>query len=136
MEVAYFTDLESNQLLEIWKNPWTEKEINVPQTRMGPSTVVMRAEGLTIPNPVGEAAGMFINHRFRPAIVEGDDVWITEEIKIDGPAMGPGPEFAYNEMSTYHASLSELSHDNTHVSSAVSFNGAVSWRPLDGFWRH
>ena len=136
IEVAYFTDLETDKLLETWTNPITNAVVDIPQTRMGPTIIQMSAEKLTIPNPAGEASGMKINHRFRPAVVVGDDVFITEEIRVDSgvPKTEGGFRFVYNENSTYQASLSELSEPaNTSVSSLVQFNGAVSFRPWMGF---
>lgn len=135
IEVAYFTDLETGQLLETWTNPFTDQEIDVPRIRMGPATIIMTADGLDIPNPVGEAAGMFIKHRFRPAVTVGDDVWITEEIQVDGPPLAPNtPKFAYNEMTTYHSTLTELADpDAASVATSVQYHSLVSWRPWMGF---
>ncbi len=135
IELAYFTDLETGRLLETWTNPFTNQEVDVPQTRMGPATIVMTAERLEIPNPVGEAAGMFIKHRFRPAVTVGDDVWITEEIQVDGPPLAPGaPKFAYNEMTTYHSTLTELADpDAAGAATSVQYQSLVSWRPWMAF---
>ena len=136
IEVAYFTDLETNTLLETWTNPITNAVVEIPQTRMGPSIILMNADGLTIPNPAGEASGMTINHKFKPAVIVGDDVWVTEEIRVDSgaPETEDGFRFVYNENSTYHASLSELSEpETTSVPAIVHFNGAVSFRPWMGF---
>ncbi len=136
IEVAYFTDLETNKLLETWTNPFTDEVIEVPQTRMGPSLIKMTADGLKIPNPAGEASGMTINHAFKPAVTVGDDVWITEEIRVDSgaPETEGGYRFVYNENSTYHSTLSELSDPQaTSVPAIVHFNGAVTFRPWMGF---
>ena len=136
IEVAYFTDLETNKLLETWNNPITNAVVEIPQTRMGPSIIGMSADGLTIPNPSGEASGMTINHVFKPAVIVGDDVWISEEIRVDSgaPKTEGGHRFVYNENSSYQASLSELSEPaTTSVPAIVHFNASVSFRPWMGF---
>ncbi|MEE8308487.1 MAG: DUF1838 family protein, partial [Gammaproteobacteria bacterium] len=81
LEVAYFTDIDTGELLETWDNPYTGETVSVPQTRMGPSTTLVRANGLEVKRASGEAVNMQLNHRFRPAVTVGDQVWVTEEIK-------------------------------------------------------
>jgi len=135
IEIGYFTDLATGKLLESWKNPVTGKTVEVPQVRMGPSAFTITAEGLTLQRAAGEAVGMELRHRFRPAVTRGDDVWITEEIDVSGTP--PGPEakpFVYNEMTTYHGLRSELEDPAlATVSTLVGFHGLVTWRPWMGF---
>jgi len=132
LEVAFFTDLETGSLLETWKNPVTGTVVQVPRTRMGPSRTVLTADGLTVANPSGEATGLEIQHRFLPPVVVGDDVWITEDIRVNGP---PGPRpFVYNELSTYHASRAQL--DDPAVAAAatrVDYQSLITYRPWMGF---
>lgn len=129
LEVAYFTDLETGQLMETWDNPYTGKTVPVPQTRMGPSTTLITAQGLQVERAAGEAIGMELNHRFRPAVTVGDQVWVTEEIKA--VAAIPGRKaFVYNEMSTYQSNRKDLEDPNqASVRSNVEFHSIISWRP-------
>ena len=135
IEVAYFTDLATRQLLETWENPVTGKVIEVPQVRMGPASFMMTAEGLTIQRAAGEAVGMELRHRFKPAVTRGNDVWITEEIHVNGTPPGAGAKpFVYNEMSTYHGLRSDLEDPaQAAVPTAIGFHGLVTWRPWMGF---
>lgn len=126
LEVAYFTDLETGELLDDWRNPYTGETVSVPQTRMGPSTSRLGANGLIIEQAAGEARQMELTHRFRPPTVVGDDVWIAEEIS----AVAGGGAFAYNEMTHYQARLQDLEDpDQMSVRSHVQFTSAVTWRP-------
>lgn len=132
LEVAYFTDLQTGKLLETWTNPVTGRRVEVPQTRMGPSSVVLTPDGLQV-ETVGEAQGLELEHIFRPAVSVGDDVWITEEIRIYGERHG-APPFAYNEMSTYQASRRALDDPGqAAVPTRVDFHSLVSFRPWMGF---
>lgn len=135
IEVAFFRDAESGELLKTWTNPFTKKTVEVPQVRMGPANFIVTANGLTVDRPVGEAAGMEIVHRFKPAVTNGDHVWITEEISVEGSAPGRDAKpFVYNEMSTYHARKSDLDDPETAtVPTAVDFHGLVTFRPWMGF---
>jgi hypothetical protein len=134
LEVAYFTDLDTRELLKTWKNPVTGNVVEVPRTRMGPSRFVVTADGLDLLVPAGEARGVYLQHHFDPAVIRGDDVWITEVI---GAASEPRPgkrPFVYNEMSTYHAKMSDLADPaQPTVSTDVSFHGLVTYRPWMGF---
>lgn len=135
LEVAYFTDLKTRKLIETWRNPITDRVVDVPQTRMGPSQFTLTADGLTLQLAAGEAVGMDVNHRFTPAVVRGDDVWITEVIGVSGTPRGEGAKpFVYNEMSTYQSKLSDLSDPaKATVPTSVSFHGLVTFRPWMGF---
>lgn len=135
LEVAFFTDLDTGELLERWRNPVTGTVVDVPQTRMGPSDVVLTVEGLTVENPSGEAAGLEIRHAFQPPVTHGGDVWITEEIRIYGAAREPGGRpFAYNENTTYQARRSDLDDPaQAMVPAHVSFQSLVTYRPWMGF---
>lgn len=132
LEVAYFTDLDTGRLLEKWQNPVTGTRVDVPVTRMGPSRVVLTADGLTVANPSGEAAGLKLKHFFQPPVVVGDNVWITEQINVDGP---PGPKpFVYNEFSTFQARKSELDDPaRATVPVQVQYQSLITYRPWMGF---
>lgn len=134
LEVAYFTDLAERRLLETWRNPVTGASVEVPMTRMGPSRFVVTADGIDLQVPAGEARGLQLNHRFEPAVVRGDDVWITEIIDAGSEPRPDRKPFVYNEMSTYHARLSDLADpDQPTVPTNVSFHGLVTFRPWMGF---
>ena len=135
IEVAYFTDLEDGSLLETWENPVTGETVEVPQVRMGPASFTITADGLTIQQAAGEAVGMDLRHRFKPAVMQGDDVWISEEIHVDGTPPGRDAKpFVYNEMTTYHGFRADLEDPaQSTVPTTVSFHGLVTWRPWMGF---
>lgn len=129
-EVAYFTDLATGKLLEKWENPFTGEVVDVPQTRMGPSIVPVKPTGFDL-SEVPSMGAMNADHFFRPAVTQGDDIWITEEIKISGdpPASGPS-KFRYNEMTTYNAKLSDLAKpDLATVPTSIQYQSIVGFSP-------
>jgi hypothetical protein len=132
LEIGYFTDLATGRLLETWKNPVTGTTVDVPHTRMGPSRIIVTADGLTVPRPSGEAAGLELKHVFLPPVVVGDNVWVTEQINVDSP---PGPRpFVYNELTTYHALKSELDDPaRASVQTRVQYQSLITYRPWMGF---
>ena len=132
LEIGYFTDLNTGKLLEKWKNPVTGTTVDVPLTRMGPSRIILTADGLTVPRLSGEAAGLQLKHIFQPPVIVGDNVWVTEQINIDGP---PGPRpFVYNELSTFHGRKSELDDPaRATVPTQVQYQSLITYRPWMGF---
>lgn len=134
LEVAYFTDLVDRRLIETWVNPVSGATVEVPRTRMGPSRFVITADGLDLQVAAGEARGMTLNHRFDPAVTRGDDVWITEVIDVDSDPSPDRAPFVYNEMTTYHAKMSDLTDPaQPSVPTNVAFHGLVTFRPWMGF---
>lgn len=132
LEIGYMTDFHTGKLIEQWKNPVTGTTVDVPLTRMGPSRLVITADGLTVPRPSGQAAGLELKHVFRPPVTVGDHVWVTEQINVDGP---PGPRpFVYNEMTTYYARKSELDDPaRAAVPTKVQYQSLITYRPWMGF---
>ncbi len=132
LEIGYFTDLTTGKVLDKWRNPVTGTTVDVPHTRMGPSRIVVTADGLTVPRMSGEATGLKLQHFFQAPVVVGDNVWVTEQINVDGP---PGPRpFVYNEMSTYYARKSELDDpDISTVATQVQYQSLITYRPWMGF---
>jgi len=127
-EVAYFTDWATGQLLEKFKNPYTGETVDVPQTRMGPSNITITADGLKIAG--AEGRGLVVSHRFLPARVVNDDVWIVDESVVATPPDFNGPKFAFNEVTTLQTTLSELNDPKLmQTATHVHFNGVVTWRP-------
>ena len=128
-EVAYFTDWNTGQLMETFNNPYTGETVTVPQTRMGPSTVIITTEGLKIGGESG-LPGMSVTHRFLPARVVNNDVWIVDESVVSTPPDFKGPKFSYNEVTTLQTTLTELNDPKLlQTATHVHFNGVVSWRP-------
>jgi len=130
-EVAYFTDWNTGALMDTFKNPYTGETVTVPQTRMGPSTVIISADGVKLADSAAaEARGLKFSHRFLPARVVNNDVWIVEETSAGTPPDFKGPPFIYNEVTTYQTTLTELNDPKLkQTASHVHFNGVVSWRP-------
>ena len=132
LEIGYFTDLATGKVLETWKNPVTGTTVDVPHTRMGPSRIIVTADGLTVPRPSGEATGLELKHVFLPPVVVADNVWVTEQINVDSP---PGPRpFVYNELTTYCARKSELDDPaRSSMPTQVQYQSLITYRPWMAF---
>lgn len=128
-EIAYFTDPATGLPLETFLNPYTNKRVKVPQTRLGPTDRTLTRQARIIPR--GMPAGGVFDDRFLPAKVVGDDVWITEQYNVYLPPglLGPHP-FRFNELTTAHARKSDLDNPAlTRVPTTTNTQILVSWRP-------
>ena len=129
-EVAYFTDWETGEVMETFDNPYTGETVEVPHTRMGPSKLIIGLDGREIPSDSPRLAGMDISHRFIPPRAEHDTVILVEEISVGTPEGFAGPQFHYNEVTTYRAQMADVANPDVMIANdSTHFNGIVSWRP-------
>ena len=129
LEMGYFTDLETGEVLDTFVNPYTGKEVEVPEQQLGPFPVLMRPTGVVLPD-LPMFGDIDLKTKVGPAIVSGDDVWIRDDSSVnvdsDHPMMG---KHIYNELVTYRGSLSELNDpDVTSAAADISFTSVTSWR--------
>ncbi len=128
-EIAYFTDPATGQPLDTFLNPYTNKRVKVPQTRLGPTDRTLTRQARIVPK--GMPAGGTFDDRFLPARTVGDDVWITEQYNVHLPPGVLGPTgFRFNELTTAHAKKSDLDNPAlTRVPTTTSTQILVDWRP-------
>lgn len=129
LEMGYFTDLETGEVLDTFRNPYNGKLCEVPEQRLGPYPVLMTPAGVVLPDvpPFDEVE---LTTRIGPAIVQGDDVWIRDDatVKVDSdhPMMG---KHTYNELVTYRGKLSDLNNpDLPSAPAEITFQSVTSWR--------
>jgi len=129
LELSYFTDLETGEVIDTFVNPYTGKEVAIPEQRLGPFPILMRPTGVVLPD-VPAFGDIDLRTKVGPAIVQGDDVWIRDDstVKVDSdhPMMG---KHTYNELVTYRGKLSEINNPDAPSASAdISFQSVTSWR--------
>jgi hypothetical protein len=129
LELGYFTDLETGEVLDTFVNPYNGKTLTIPEQRLGPYPVMLRTGGVELPD-IPAFGDIDLRTRVGPAIVHGDDVWIRDDstVKVDSdhPMMG---KHTYNELVTYRGKLSDL--NNPELASApaeITFQSLTSWR--------
>jgi len=128
-ELAYFADLETRELLENWRNPFTQSTVAVPKTVLGPTPYVITPERIA-KRELQYSGGAPFNHRF--AIDRSaDDLWITEMLDAVMPSPAPGvPGFGFHENFVYQASAADLAdRSQTHVAASVQKVNVLGWRP-------
>jgi hypothetical protein len=129
LELSYFTDLDTGAVLDTFTNPYNGKLCEVPEQRLGPYPVEMTPTGVVLPD-VPAFGDVKLTTRVGPAIVSGDDVWLRDDssVKVDSdhPMMG---KHTYNELVTYHGSLSQINDPDVASADAdIAFQSVTSWR--------
>ena len=129
LELSYFTDLQTGEVLDTFVNPYNGKEVEIPEQRLGPYPVQLKTTGVVLPD-VPAFGDVDLTTQVGPAIVQGDDVWIrddsTVDVDSDNPMMG---KHIYNELVTYRGKLSDI--NNPALASApaeIIFQSITSWR--------
>lgn len=131
-ELVYVTDLDTGELLSTFTNPYSGRTGKPPQTRLGPSNLTITPDRRVVREGPAQSAVTF--HRFRPAQIVGEDVWIVEESAVQAPAP---MNFAFNEVLTYRARLADLAAPGAmHVPTDVHFTPVIGWRPWQGMEGH
>jgi hypothetical protein len=125
-EQAYFTSLETGQVLENWVNPYTGETVTVPVTASKPQHIRidknMQFDLPAIP-------GMSAKHDILPIETIGNDIWFTEQTFVTLGKPGDKP-YHYNELTTLHARRSDLGLASAkRVPCETHFSATVSWRP-------
>lgn len=126
-ELAYFTDWDSGELLDRWKNPLTGKAVEVPRFRTPPGGFQLTADERVV--FAGMGPGGSNTDRFLRPVLEGDDLWITEENRSEFLATKSNPAFFYSELVTYHTAVTDVGRDSPWCETRVAFQSEVSWRP-------
>lgn len=128
-ELAYFADLETRELLETWRNPFTSATVTVPKTVLGPTPYVITPQRIAT-RDLQYSGGVPFNHRFTIDSV-ADDLWITEMLDAVMPSPAPGvPGFGFHENFIYHANTRDLAErSQAHIEASVQKVNVLGWRP-------
>lgn len=144
MELAFYTDPVSGELLEKITMPYTNTTVEVPKLRLGPSNLVLTPKWeSTEEHTTGGAAGMApsgtartVNYLRAPVIRDGKISIQMDAFNKLTPADPKLRPVGYNELVTYTASLADV--ENESLASAPShtgFSDISTWRPwmkMDG----
>ena len=143
-EISYYTDIESGEILNTLRMPYTDREVAVPLYRSGPGRhVIMMAndeelewsrESTTseeLAKQIAPDAKIFYSFRVRPSLAFGSNVWIRSDSFTRVAPYDPSEKVMfYKESITYQARESDLAEpDAPQVDATISFAIATAWRP-------
>lgn len=127
-EIAWFTDPQTDKVLDTYHNPYTGEDVTVPGGGFAPSKVRFGSDlSLHLDKDI---PGLTMDHEVLPFAVRGDDVWVTERSRTAMTFPGASRPFRYSESNTFHASKAAMEAPGvTRVPVQVSFVNVCSWRP-------
>jgi hypothetical protein len=142
-ELAFYTDLESGEVLDSFTMPYTGKTVEVPRLLLGPSrgrtrpvfhelvesgNTAERTDSESAMRPVGSTR---LERWLGPVTVKDNRVWITEASSAKlVPADPEADKVIYSESVTSTANYADvINPDLVTIPSLLSYTGITSWRP-------
>ena len=142
-ELAFYTDLESGEVLETLTIPYTGKTVTVPRLLLGPSRNITRptfheviemrddeeqTDSATAMRPPGSTR---FERWLGPVSVTADELWITQSSSaVRIPADPKARKIVYSEAVTSKAAYDEaMNPDLSTIPASLSYTGVSSWRP-------
>ncbi len=128
-EHAYYTDLDSGQVLDQWRNPLNGASCKVP-VWTSPATARLLLPDLSFRNEKPLPAGMSLEAKMVSLQEEGGELVIVERVRSAVPRPAPAKPYRYSELVTMRASLAALRDPNARrVPCSNSFTNVSGWRP-------
>jgi hypothetical protein len=143
-ELAFYTDLESGEVLDEITIPYTNKTVKVPQLLLGPGKsrtlpVFHTRKQLSAPPQADSASteamrpagSSRVEEWLGPVTSKENDIWISQSSSaIRVPADPDARNVIYNEALNSTAAYSDLLNpDLPSVPSKLGYTGISSWRP-------
>lgn len=142
LEIAFFLDHQTGELLERLTIPLTGRTVDVPLYRAGPSVVDLvarydRTRDFSMQRETRDGQAFFVTGRSvseaflsRPQR-QGDDFYLRHDIstRVHGAEDEP-PSFSYREWTITRGSWSALNDPGAvMLASNLAYSAATSWRP-------
>ena len=142
-ELAFYTDLESGEVLESLTMPYTGKTVTVPRLLLGPSQSTSRpvfhevteirddeeqTDSATAMRPAGSTR---FERWLGPVTMTEEEVWITQSSSaVRIPADAKAKNVVYSEAVTSKAAYDDaMNPDLPSIPASLSYTGVSSWRP-------
>ncbi|NKB43333.1 MAG: DUF1838 domain-containing protein [Alphaproteobacteria bacterium] len=122
-EVAFHCDIETGEVIDKLKNPYTGAMDDVEHLKSGPVTTVHTAHSMSQNGQV-----LPLQHKVGPARVVGDDVILNHDLSAKFP--GPnGKLLMFYDYIQYHAKQSHLADpDLLNVPATYAIQDYIDWR--------
>ena len=129
LTAIFYSDLDTGKILETFTNPYTGEKIEINQPGLRRSSGVYGLDGNIRNRPQREGMRMTQLETLGPAMVIGDDVWCKDDggVRLE-PTGDAGQLIHINDWTTYHGSISEVSHpDVVSANATQTFNDINTW---------
>ena len=129
VELSYYVDLKTGELLERWRNPITGTMNDVEYIVFGPVTATLTPAGITPPESTPGA-----ELRVRPTIgviaQHQDDIWVQEDVSATIlPKVAGRAPYSGNDLATYHGSVKQvLDASRPSAEASIHYQSMTDWR--------
>jgi hypothetical protein len=128
MEIVYKTDIQTDVLLERWRNPYNGEVYDEVPLIMGPLTRRFTDAG-PVSQSVLPGANIQRSGSLGPAEIAGDDVWLSADTHAVVDREGQAT-FRANDLSTYHGRVSDVLNPAVQCAPATMTTHIIqSWHP-------
>lgn len=128
LEIAFTVDRDSGELLERFRNPYTDELLTPRDVPVGPATIRYGSSGPVFPVEL-PGADLDVRPSIELLVRAGGELWLREDTaSVVTPKTGEGQPFYVTDWATYQASIADL--ENPALASApctVSFQAISSW---------
>lgn len=142
-ELAFYTDLDTGEVLETLTMPYTGKTVTVPRLLLGPSRGVTRPTFHEVIETRDEEERTDSEEAMRPPGStrferwlgpidrKQDDIWITQASSaVRIPADSKSRKIVYSESVTSRAQYADVLEPGPgSIAATLSYTGVSSWRP-------
>lgn len=141
LEVTYYTDFDTGELLETLVMPFSGKAVTVPTHRFGPATTRFAVHleeredfeptAGTSQDQFAPAASVLMSKSIAMERIRHGELYLRhEEYGRVYPRDAENPSMFYKESTVWSAPLREVLDDSTRrVDSRVAYSAMTSWRP-------
>jgi hypothetical protein len=129
LELVYFTDLKTGVAEEIWRNPYTGRDVTVPRQILGPVRFKLGTDFRVVNQPYA-MDGIRNSHWLEPVSAGPDEVAFDERIESYVPPMTEGgASMTFHEVFSFRAPRAAVMDSQAaHVPSSVYKINVISWR--------
>ena len=131
-EAGYFADLETNKIIDKWKNPLNDKRVQVEHYKsLTVNNIDLNGTETSLNTKV------IFNGKVGPILTNGDRLWVTENLVARIPLpIPPGvsienaPVIDSTYLSTFEAKISDVQNpDLKHIPGSTAFQAITNFYP-------
>lgn len=129
VELSYYLDAQTGQLLDKWRNPITGQMNDLEHIHFGPVTVTLTPSGVKPPDNA-HGAEMRVKSSIGVLGQHNEDVWVQEDVSATIiPKTGGRKPYQGNDISTYQGNVRQLLDASSPSADAtMHYQSVTDWR--------
>jgi hypothetical protein len=128
-EAGFFSDLDTGQLLDEWRNPLNDALVK-PEHYRSMAASIITADAVA-PDIEKLPPGIVFEGQVTPFVSHGDSAWVSEELFVSAPSQDPREPAlkVQTSLATFHSRRSELEDERREfVPCELNYSTLATWR--------